>query len=576
MLHFREFLLGVEGDERPRAFGDHCSQRDFLLGEAQSRGDPKGIQIPLDDEDRDFIAQAAANGISAVSALRSRYTVLLQDKPGESGPVRFFGSGRRPFVTVRIERTHLKHLQDKLRAVGAANVAEHGFRPLQPLDPAAAATYYNAAFGRQNAADILRRGKAIEINYGRSVETAVAVKAASGSQEPDRLATVRPIPNDWSSSYLRSLFQDKDKVSTLQAPSDEKHDLTEVWRAVQSLVGDTRQRGKYILPEVWQLFQKALPQIGKAIFDGVIRQLKQFDPSAVENALEVHQAMMQTTAMILSSPLRGARTTTTGDFLGDVENLFANRDALFKLAMSYTSQGHLRKSSGIDTTNTRRREIGGVMTAKPLDLDTFGKEDDPELTSDTEIAAELAKLEPAVDRIRAKLQWYKWDTSKLDDHERDLFNHYEDLTKKLQRFQQLSRGGGQWTGASTLVRKPTINPQQSRMDQIEAELEGLGPKVQPIIGKLDVSNWNMSRVSDNEWGLYQHYKQLERELNRLKGMPLVDVDDLKVGSQHQFSRQPAMRSEDTCHLGFRDWLKDVRESEQASCLPGRITGYQRP
>lgn len=93
MLHFREFLLGVESDEGPRAFSD--IQQVFLLGEMQSRGDPKGIQIPLDDEDRDFIAQAAANGISAVSALRSRYTLLLQDKPGESGPVRFSAAAGR-------------------------------------------------------------------------------------------------------------------------------------------------------------------------------------------------------------------------------------------------------------------------------------------------------------------------------------------------------------------------------------------------------------------------------------------------------------------------------------------------
>jgi hypothetical protein len=138
-------------------FGDYCRHRGGLLGEmAQSRGDPKGIQIHLDDKDRDFITQAVAHGITAVTALRTRYTLLLQDKPGESGPVRFLGSGRRPFVTVNIERAHLKHLQDKLRALGAANVAEHGLTPLKAIDPGDTAAYYNAAFGRQNAADIRR------------------------------------------------------------------------------------------------------------------------------------------------------------------------------------------------------------------------------------------------------------------------------------------------------------------------------------------------------------------------------------------------------------------------------------
>ncbi len=84
--------------------------------------------------------------------------------------VRFFGSGRRPFVTVNIELTHLKHLQNKLQSLVATNVAQSGLTPLAAIDPADAAAYYNAAFGRQNAADILRAGKPIEINYGRALK----------------------------------------------------------------------------------------------------------------------------------------------------------------------------------------------------------------------------------------------------------------------------------------------------------------------------------------------------------------------------------------------------------------------
>ncbi len=153
------------------------------------------------------------------------------------------------------------------------------------------------------------------------------------------------------------MFQGKGEVGELMTfprlPGN-KFDFRQVWRAVQSLVGDTRQAGKYILPEVWKLFQDVLPEAGETIFDGVLRQLKNFDPSAAENVPELKQAMMQTTAMILSHPLRGTKAGTD-DFLRDVTNLFADRDQLFKLAMSYTSQGHLRKSSGINTSNTRRR-----------------------------------------------------------------------------------------------------------------------------------------------------------------------------------------------------------------------------
>jgi hypothetical protein len=563
---------------------------------AQSRGDPRGIQIHLDDQDQDFIAQAVAKGITAVSALRTRYTLLLSDKPGESGPVRFFGGGRKPFVTVHIDRTHLKHLQDKLRRLGAANVAEHGLTPLKDVSPGDTAAYFNAAFGRQNAADILRNGKPIEINYGRGgVGTTVPLrttKAAGssvpgddkvmGSQarrpvggnekgddhqetggpktvltqqpEPARSAVVKPVPNDWSSSYLRTLFADPgrhEEVGTfldLSRLSGRKprHDLGHVWRAVHSLVGDTNEPGKYVLPEVWERFQKALPEAGDIIFDGVIRQLKNFDPSAAENVPELKQAMMQTTAMILSHPLRGA-TARTGDFLRDVTNLFSDRDKLFKLAISYTSQGHLRKSSGINTSNTRRREIGGVMTAKPHDLDNMGREDS-ESRSDVEIEVELRRLEPAVDVVKGKLQRNNWDAGRLSNQEYDLLAQYEALEKELQRFRRPWRGAGQRpAGAATITRRPMVHPEQARIDQIEAVLKRLEPVVQPIIRKLNTSNWDMSRVSDDEWESYRRHEQLQKELKKLKAMPLVDVDDMDVPAAAQQNWRPqsaAVRSGD--------------------------------
>jgi hypothetical protein len=114
--------------------------------------------------------------------------------------------------------------------------------------------------------------------------------------------------------------------------------------------------------------------MGEAIVAGVSRQLRNFDPSASENVPELKQAVLQTTAMILSNPLRGSKASA-GDFLRDVGKVFSNRGEVFKLALSYNSQGNLRQVSGINTRNTRRREVGGTMTAKPYDLGSIGRED---------------------------------------------------------------------------------------------------------------------------------------------------------------------------------------------------------
>jgi hypothetical protein len=519
-------------------FEDYCRRRDAPLWEmAQSLGDPKGIKIHLDDEDHDFISQAVAQGVTPATALRTRYTLLLRDKPGESGPVRFLGKGRVPFTTVYLARTHLSHLQDKLRRLGAVHVAEHGLTPLAAIDPADTAAYYNAAFSRDSAADILRTGKPIEINYGRGgVTTAVTLKAAPLSNvtpttSPARQALVKPVPNDWSTSYLRTLFNDPTREGEVgqfltlnRLPRSRRtHDLNHLWQAVRTLVGDTRQPDKYVLPEVWDLFRDALPGVGEAILVGVTRQLKQFDPSAAESIPELKQAVMQAAAMILSNPLRGARAAKTSNFLRDVAQLFSRPDEVARMAMSYTTQGHLRKVAGINTANTRRREIGGEMTARPYDLQSMGR-DAPENLSDDEIEAEL--LEP----------------------------------QELQRFRRASRGGRE---AAALARRPVIHPEQTGVARVEAELERLGPRVRPILGKIDAAGWDLSRLSDSEWELYKDYLRLEKELRRLKGLPLAGVDDRGVvaGVGRHFRRQsPGATSEaagggGTPLLGFRAWFE---------------------
>jgi hypothetical protein len=545
---------------------------------AQSLGDPKGIKVRLDDQDHDFVAQAVAQGVTPATALRTRYTLLLRDRPGESGPVRFLGKGRTPFITVNIARTHLKHLRDKLRRLGAVHVAEHGLTPLAAIDPADTAAYYNAAFSRDNAADILRTGKAIDINYGRGgVATAVTLKAAAPPGEvtgrkrtgPARPAVVKPAPNDWSTSYLGALFNDPGrgdevkKFLTLgRLPGGRGiHDLNHVWQAVGTLVGDTREPGKYVLPEVWEMFQNAMPGVGEAILAGVSGRLRQFDPSAAEDVPELKQAVMQAAAMILSNPLRGARAAKTSDFLQDVAALFSRRDEVVKMAMSYTTQGHLRKASGINTANTRRREVGGERAARPYDLRNMGRED-PEHLSDDEIEAELRALEPAAERVRGKLQRSRWDAGRLTGQEFDLFTRYEDLERELQRFRPAFPGGGLEARAAAQARGPVIHPEQARVARVEAELKRLRPRVRPVIGKLDAAGWDLSRVSDAEWELYRGYLRLEKELRRLKGVPLAGVDDRGVaaGAAQHFQRQsPGVKGEaaggGTSLLGFRAWCE---------------------
>jgi hypothetical protein len=91
--------------------------------------------IYWDEQDQDFVDQAVAQGILAAAAVRSRYILLLQDKPGE-GPVecRFFRKGPGGLTTRTIQRTHLAHLQKKLQDAGFPHAAENGLEPFREED----------------------------------------------------------------------------------------------------------------------------------------------------------------------------------------------------------------------------------------------------------------------------------------------------------------------------------------------------------------------------------------------------------------------------------------------------------
>ena len=73
----------------------------------------------------------------------------------------------------------------------------------------------------------------------------------------------------------------------------------------------------------------------------------------------------------------------------------------------------------------------------------------------------------------------------------------------------------------------------------------------------------MSRVSDDDWESYRRYDQMNKELRRLKAMPLVDVDDMNVasGAQGHVQRQSVGVSNEGAGadpqplLGFNAWCK---------------------
>jgi hypothetical protein len=630
-------------------FSEYCLNRSRQLIEmAQSRDEAKG-EIALDDKDRDFIKQAmeADPRITEVSALRSRYTYLLQDKPGESGPCRFFGPGRVGDITVNIERTHLGHLQQKLRSAGFPIAAEHGFQPREDISvDDDKAGYYNTAFGRQNAADILGKNKAIDINYGRKTGCKVTIggpgpavtvgsdcaepaqkrkaggrKAATKTAAPElpttaaaepvapppsrpREVTVKPVPHGWAEGHLKRVFSDKKNrelfdrlldMPELEGSKAKMYDFSDVADAVQTLVGDTTTPGKHIIPEVWALFQRDKDRILHGIYNGVRRKLKEFgDTGSLENIMDIKQAMMQTTAMVLSDPLRGNKHSVTGDYMKDVGNLFRDGKALSNLAASYCGESFVRKDLGVRSGNTRKREIGGMFAAAPVDADDMGREDSALDTNDVDsVRAKLSRMEPAIDKLRAKLNKADWDMSILDDEEHDLMSDYERLSDKLRELTTKKGYKGKVDGPAPAKR--AIDPRvQALLTRKRAEFDQIKGPGKAAIKALDRVNWDMSRVPDEVWDAYTQYEKLEKEIKELEGRLEVDEDDLPVSAAatHHFRKNEVAGATGTlgpldlnnpdyqvegnpCSqvvLGFNAWCKR-RERRGNGTGPGRKKGW---
>lgn len=504
-------------------FAEYWHKKNNTMTEMAQSRDPVKTKIVLDDQDRDFIAQATAHkGITPQSAIRARYTTLIQDKVPDGGNVRFPIPDRRRFISLPIARTHLHHLQSKLRTAGLEHAAENGLHPNDESIPVGSSEFYEKAFGRQNAADVIKNG-VIDVNYGRSTGSKVsfaARKAPTNKQtapevaEPTVSHVTKPIPKDWSGQYLKTLFSDKSrsddhmgfaKLDELPSTGKQKmYDFNDVWKSVHTLVGDLREPGKYILPEVWEAFQQALPGAGNAIFTGVRRKLLEFDPSALESPLELKQAMMQTTAMILSDPIRGKRLKG-GDFLQEVEELMSSGKDLTTLAASMTSQGFVRKSLGVKTNNTRNREYGGTNGTAPVQANDMGKE--------------------------------------------------YDLDKEIDNRDELSR-----TEAQPEVKRPVAGENSPMAKRIKSQMQVIEPQAQKIMAKLDAANWNMSAVNDEEWDIYNRYEKLQKELERAKNAPIQDFEDsnLPVAANRRFESNDYSSEKDSCSqvvLGFNAWCK---------------------
>lgn len=473
-------------------FAEYWEKRSGVVAEMAQSREPVKAGIPLDDEDDDFIAQVVAAGLKAginppvskEAALRSRYTTLLQDKVPDGGNVRVFVASKKKFAALPIARTHLAHLQQKLRAAGLVHAAEHGFQPHNPDVQPEDKKFYDDAFGRQNAADVLKK-RIIDVNYKMKTGSIIDLAPKGSVPVPgeDTKRITKPVPNTWSTDYARSFFADKSResehksLSTLDelpgSTSKQKmYDFSDIWRHVHSLVGDLKEDGKYILPQVWELFEKALPQAGNTIFAGVRSKLLEFDPSSLENELQLKLAMLQATAAILSDPLRGNKRSKGGDFLTEVAELFASGAELASRAKSYAND-YVRSGMGINTNNTRRREYGGTNGTAPVQADEMGREDDLDRDIDDQEALDKAEPPPVANR-------------------------------------------------------PKAGPNSPAALKIKAQMQAIEPQVQKVIAKLDAAHWNMSAVTDEEWELYAKYERMEKELERAINAPADDFEDSKL------------------------------------------------
>lgn len=555
-------------------FAEYWQKRTGVVVEMAQSRDPGKAKIPLDDKDDDFIAQVLqaskqfTDKLTATGALRARYTTLLQDKPGESGVVRvqFPGRSKDKWMRIPVERTHLKHLQDKLRAAGLDNAAENGLAPDDENLTPDQDEFYDQAFSKQNSQSVMKK-RVIDVNYGRATSTRVelarglpsapdapldvppeAPKKGRGKKadapvaapvEPSKRVKIilKPLPKDWSSRYFAQIFKDKpdggehksflDLQQLGGGDKNPQYDFSDVWNAVHTLVGEPEEADKYILPEVWELFQQAQPEAGNTIFAGVRRKLMEFSPEAVQDPLELKQALMQTTATILADPTRGGKRAKTGDFINDVRNLFMAGGAfLASYAASLAGTTHLRKTAGIKTNNTRKQEIGGNKQSYTADaqpnFDDMGHED-AEFGSDEEIEKEIRTLEPKIEKLRYKLNKADWDFDVLTDDERDVFAHFEKMNEKLRDIR------GERPGDKTLGKRaePPVQKAQTDVAAKEAQLKALAPIALPLIKRIEMARGRPTGMTPDDLKKIDAYNHLEKEVERLKrGDAKPELDDI--------------------------------------------------
>lgn len=552
-------------------FAEYWQKRTGVVVEMAQSRDPGQASISLDDKDDDFIDQVLKGSkkftdkLTETGALRARYTTLLQDKPGEAGVVRvqFPGRSKDKWMRIPVERTHLKHLQDKLRAAGLDHTAENGFAPNDESLTPDQDEFYDTAFSKQNSQSVMK-SRVINVNYGRATNTRVeltrglpsaptdvppeAPKKGRGKkatapvaapvEPPKRVKVIlKPLPKDWSSQYFANVFKDspdggehKSFLDLHQLGGNDKnpqYDFSDVWKAVSTLVGEPEEKDKYILPEVWELFQQAQPGAGNTIFAGVRRKLMEFSPEAVQDPLELKQALMQTTATILANPTRGGKRAKTDDFISDVRNLFmAGGASLASYAASIAGTTHLRKTAGINTNNTRKQEIGGNKQSWTADaqpnLDDMGNED-AEFGSDEEIEREIRTLEPKIEKLRYKLNKADWDFDVLTDDERDLFAHFEKMNEKLRDIR------GERPGDKALGKRaePVVQKAQTDVAAKESQLKALAPKALPLIKRIEMARGRPTGMSPADLKLIDDYEALELEIKRLKrGDAKPELDDI--------------------------------------------------
>lgn len=539
-------------------FAEYWQKKTGHLNEMAQSNEPAKGRITLDDQDDDFIAQATAHkGITPQSAIRARYTTLLQDKVPDGGRVRFFIPNRQRFIALPIARTHLHHLQQKLRDAGFTHAAENGLSPVDSSIEHGSAKFYDQAFGRQNAADVLQ-SRNIDINNKHKVGAKVSLgrkapvtpvselpNSDQGSgvdsnidpQNQEREVLTKPVSNTWASKHIKHIFSTNsrakahvDMMGLKELPTDslasgdtrKMYDFSAIWRELETIVGDTSQPNKHILPEVWEIFKNALPNVGEIIFQGVRRKLLQFSPSSLSDPMEVNHAMLQTTAMILSDPVRKSFAKSKDPFIVKVKRLLeGDGGTLASYAASKTAEGYIRNELKINTNNTGNREYSGER----------GNDD-----------------EGGVSHGDQKGVHYDLD-KEIDD--KDALNRGEDPDDD----RYLSR---EPVAGPPVVNRPTAGENSPAAKNIKAQMKSIEPQAQRIIAKLDAAHWNTSAVTDDEWDIYSKYEKLEKELKRAISAPVQDFEDsgIPVAAQNQYRRHESNNNIfSNIVLGFNEWCK---------------------